>query len=45
MKMAQVGVVTETTLFSVRDDSGKPVIEEDMWTLKNCWKKPFERLI
>jgi hypothetical protein len=40
-----VGTVSESPCFCVRDGRGEPIIEEDVSTLKNSWKKPFGELI
>jgi phosphoribosylformylglycinamidine (FGAM) synthase-like enzyme len=45
LKMAQVGIVIESPRFWVRDGRGAPIIEEDVSTLKNSWKKPFGELV
>ena len=45
IKMAQVGIVSESPRFCVRDSRGEAIIEEDTSTLKNSWKKPFGELI
>jgi phosphoribosylformylglycinamidine synthase len=45
IKMAQVGIVSESPRFCVRDGRGEAIIEEDTSTLKNSWKKPFGELI
>jgi phosphoribosylformylglycinamidine synthase len=44
-KMAQMGIVSESPRFCVRDGRGEAIIEEDTSTLKNSWKKPFGELI
>lgn len=44
-KMAQIGIVSELPRFSVKIESGKAIIEENMSTLKNSWKKPFGELV
>ena len=41
IKMAQMGIVSESPRFCVRDGRGEAIIEEDISTLKNSWKKPF----
>jgi len=45
LKIAQVGIVTELPCFCVRDGRGEPIIEEDVSTLKNSWKRPFGKLV
>lgn len=40
-----VGTITESSLFRVKGISGSQVIEEDVHTLKNAWKRPFGGLI
>ena len=45
LKMAQVGTVSESPCFCVRDGRGEPIVAEDVSTLKNSWKKPFGELI
>ncbi len=45
VKMAQVGIVSESPRFCVRDGRGEAIIEEDTSTLKNSWKKPFGELV
>jgi phosphoribosylformylglycinamidine (FGAM) synthase-like enzyme len=45
IKMAQMGIVSESPRFCVRDGRGEAIIEEDTSTLKNSWKKPFGELI
>lgn len=44
LNMAQVGIVTKRSCFSIKDDTGNPVIKEDLFTLKDAWRKPFEEL-
>jgi phosphoribosylformylglycinamidine synthase len=45
LKMAQVGIVSESPRFCLRDSRGEPIIEEDVSILKSFWKKPFGELI
>jgi len=45
IKMAQMGIVSESPRFCVRDGRGEAIIEEDTPTLKNSWKKPFGELV
>jgi phosphoribosylformylglycinamidine synthase len=45
MKANQVGVVTESTLFRVRDREDSLIIEEEVSELKACWNRPFGGLI
>ncbi len=46
MKIEQVGFVTESRCFSIRDaKGGRKIIKEDVFTLKDFWKKPFGELI
>jgi phosphoribosylformylglycinamidine synthase len=44
-KMAQIGIVTELPHFFVKVGSGKAIIEENVSTLKNSWKKRFGELV
>ena len=44
-KMKQVGIVTESPRFYIKNGKGGSIIEEDLSTLKDFWKKPFEDLI
>ena len=44
-KANQVGVVTESTLFRVRDREDSLIIEEEVSELKACWNRPFGGLI
>ena len=45
MKIEQVGLVTESHYFSIRDAKGEAIIEEDVFALKDSWKKRFGELI
>lgn len=45
LKIGQIGVVTESPSLSIKDDRGHGIIEEDLFELKDAWKKPFEDLI
>ena len=45
MKIGQVGIVCESSQFSIKDDSDKLIIEENILTLKNYWKKTFQELV
>jgi len=45
MKIDQVGVVTESPRFSVKDGREKAIIDEDVNDLKHAWKKPFGELV
>ena len=45
MDMKRVGAVTESPLFTIRSDNGEPVIREDIFGLKDSWKRPFGELI
>jgi phosphoribosylformylglycinamidine synthase len=45
IKMAHMGIVSESPRFCVRDGRGEAIIEEDISTLKNSWKKLFGELI
>lgn len=45
IKMAQMGIVSESPRFCVRDGRGEAIIEEDTSALKNSWKKPFGHLV
>jgi len=45
MKMEQVGFITESGYFSIRDARGEVIIQEDVFTLKGSWKKRFGELI
>lgn len=39
------GYVTDSSLFSVKNNRGETIIEEDVIQLKNAWKMPFGELI
>jgi phosphoribosylformylglycinamidine synthase len=45
MKIEQVGFVTESHYLSIRDAKGRAIIEEDVFALKDSWKKRFGELI
>jgi len=45
MKIKQVGFVTESSSFYIRDAGGESIIKEDVFTLKDSWKKRFGELI
>jgi len=45
MNMERVGTITEPPLFTIRSDNGKPIIREDIFRLKDSWKRPFGELI
>jgi phosphoribosylformylglycinamidine synthase len=45
IKMAHMGIVSESPRFCVRDGREEAIIEEDTSTLKNSWEKPFGELI
>ncbi len=45
LKMAQIGVVTESPSLSIKDDGGHEIVEEDLCGLKDAWKRPFGDLI
>jgi phosphoribosylformylglycinamidine synthase len=45
MKIEQVGFVTESHYLSMRDAKGRAIIEEDVFALKDSWKKRFGELI
>jgi phosphoribosylformylglycinamidine synthase len=44
-KIGEVGVVTESSSFTIKDGGGNVIIEEDQNRLKDCWKRPFGELI
>ena len=43
--LANIGMVTDSTIFSVRNREGDLLLEEDIFELKDCWKNPFGGLI
>jgi len=45
MNMERVGAITEPPLFTIRSDKGEPIIREDIFRLKDLWKRPFGELI
>ncbi len=45
MKTGEIGVVTASPLFSVKNSKGQTIINEDISKLKESWKKPFGDLI
>ncbi|MCP4680934.1 MAG: phosphoribosylformylglycinamidine synthase [Desulfobacterales bacterium] len=45
LKIAQVGLVTESVGFCIKNKQGEAIIEEDINRLKDCWKKTFWGLI
>ncbi|MCG6877982.1 MAG: phosphoribosylformylglycinamidine synthase [Deltaproteobacteria bacterium] len=45
MKLANVGVVTESTDFIINGEDGGTILKEDIRRLKDAWKKPFGDLI
>ena len=45
MKLGKIGMVTELPRLSFKTDNGDSIIEEDVMTLKDAWKKRFEELI
>jgi len=45
LNIEQVGVVTESPSLSMKDENGHGIIEEDLFELKEAWKRPFEDLI
>jgi phosphoribosylformylglycinamidine synthase len=45
MKLGKIGMVTELPRLSFKTDNGDSIIEEDVMTLKDAWKKRFEGLI
>ena len=45
MEIGQIGVVTESPRFSIKDSNGTDIIEEDQGVLKDCWKRRFGELI
>jgi phosphoribosylformylglycinamidine synthase len=45
MKLAEVGMVTESPDFMITGDNGDTIINENIHHLKDSWKKPFGDLI
>jgi len=45
MNMERIGAITESPLFIIRSDNGDPIIREDIFRLKDSWKRPFGELI
>ncbi len=45
MKLAEIGVVTETPDFVVLGEGDEPVLKENIQQLKDFWNKPFGDLI
>jgi len=45
MKIGEAGFITESPFFRVRDRNGDLIIEEEIFQLKDCWKRPFGELI
>nr|MBC8177169.1 phosphoribosylformylglycinamidine synthase [Candidatus Desulfacyla euxinica] len=45
MNMEKVGTITESPLLIIRSYNGEPIIEEDIFRLKDSWKRPFGELI
>ena len=45
MEIGQIGVVTESPRFSIKDSNDTDIIEEDQGVLKDCWKRRFGELI
>jgi len=45
MNMERVGSITESPLLIIKSDNGDPIIREDIFRLKDSWKKPFGELI
>jgi len=45
MKIGKAGFITESPLFRVWDRNGDLIIEEEIFRLKDCWKRPFGELI
>jgi hypothetical protein len=40
-----IGIVTDTSVLSVKDREGKTIIREDITGLKESWKRPLGDLI
>ena len=45
MKLARIGLMTESQAFVIRDFAGGALIDEDITALKAAWKKPFGGLV
>jgi phosphoribosylformylglycinamidine synthase subunit PurSL len=45
MKTGRVGVVSGTSRFRIKGRDGDFIIDEEVGTLKDCWKRPFGGLI
>ncbi|MFC1867729.1 phosphoribosylformylglycinamidine synthase subunit PurS [Thermodesulfobacteriota bacterium] len=45
MKIGCAGIVTKSPLFRISGKDGSRIIEEDIFELKECWKRPFGGLI
>ena len=45
MNIERVGAITEAPLLIIRSDNGEPIIKEDIFRLKDAWKRPFGDLI
>jgi phosphoribosylformylglycinamidine synthase subunit PurSL len=45
MKIGRVGVVKGASRFRVKGRNGDNIIDEEVGTLKDCWKRPFGGLI
>ncbi len=45
LKLAEIGVVTESMDFIVKDENDDTLLAEEIQALKNSWKKPFGDLI
>ena len=43
--LTHIGIVTDSTIFSLRNREGDLLMEEDIFELKDCWKNPFGGLI
>lgn len=45
MKIGRIGVVSGTSRLRIKGRSGDLIIDEEVGTLKDCWKRPFGGLI
>jgi len=45
LELGRIGVITESPMFIIRGDAGRPLVEEDIVQLKASWKRPFGELI
>lgn len=45
MNMERVGAVTKSPFLIIRSDNGEPIIKEEIFGLKDSWKRPFGELI